>query len=58
MVFKKRSEIINVNHISKKFLVQNGLINKKVKISVLMIGHKFGEFAQTRKSTKRDKALP
>jgi ribosomal protein S19 len=54
-VFKERFEKVNVNDMNKRFFVQNGKANKKVKVNVLMIGHKFGEFTQTRKSTRRNK---
>jgi ribosomal protein S19 len=54
-VFKKRNEKINVYDVGQNFFVHFGTTNKKLKIGVIMVGHKFGEFVQTRKLTRRNK---
>jgi ribosomal protein S19 len=44
-----RSSMIVPNHLGDRFLVHNGKSFVPVKVVGDMIGHKFGEFASTRK---------
>lgn len=46
---KKRRHLILPKHIGRVFLVHNGKTFSSIHISRKMLGHKFGEFASTRK---------
>jgi small subunit ribosomal protein S19 len=45
----KRPWRIEMEHAGRTFLVHNGKEMKKIRVSTKMVGHKFGEFAMTRK---------
>tara|TARA_B110000977_G_C10929985_1_gene436658 strand:- start:205 stop:483 length:279 start_codon:yes stop_codon:yes gene_type:complete len=47
-----RSSFILPQFVGKTFGIHNGKFFLQVKISEQMIGHKFGEFASTRRKTK------
>lgn len=47
-IWSRRSMILPI-HINKEFYVHTGKIFHKIKIVQEMVGHKFGEFARTRK---------
>lgn len=47
-IWSRRSMILPA-HINKEFYVHTGKIFHKIKVVQEMIGHKFGEFARTRK---------
>lgn len=51
----KRSSMILPQHVGGVFFVHNGKINISVHISPKMLGHKFGEFASTRKKPHHKK---
>lgn len=46
---KKRSSLILPKHIGRVFFVHNGKTFSSIQIYRKMLGHKFGEFASTRK---------
>lgn len=50
-IWSRRSMILPV-HVHKEVQVHNGKTFHKIKITQEMIGHKFGEFARTRKQAK------
>jgi len=54
-ITKKRYEVIMSNDVGKTFLVHNGRFDIKVKALVSMVGHKYGEFALTRKVVRKTK---
>lgn len=47
-IWSRRSMILPA-HVNKEFYVHTGKIFHKIKVIQEMIGHKFGEFARTRK---------
>jgi small subunit ribosomal protein S19 len=47
-IWSRRSMILPI-HINKEFYVHTGKVFHKIKVVQEMIGHKFGEFARTRK---------
>lgn len=47
-IWSRRSMVLPI-HINKEFYVHTGKIFHKIKVIQDMIGHKFGEFARTRK---------
>ena len=47
-----RAERITEEHIGQTFLVHSGKDLKRVKVTSLMVDHKFGEFVLTRKTFK------
>ena len=49
MIVKKRNELITPNDIDQTFKVHTGNDFKELKITTNHVGHKFGEFAQTKK---------
>jgi ribosomal protein S19 len=54
MIFKKRrNEFISINDVGKIFIIHNGKISIKLKPSINMVGHKFGEFILTRTIIKK-----
>ena len=44
-----RAEKITIDHIGQTFLVHSGKDFKRVKVTMQMVDHKFGEFVLTRK---------
>lgn len=51
-IFKKRNCVIIPSCVGHTYFVHNGRKNVRVTVSSTMIGHKFGEFALTRKFPK------
>lgn len=52
---KQRNELIIKEDLGKIFFVHNGKLHIKIKPSLNMIGHKFGEFVLTRTIKKKQK---
>lgn len=55
-VWSRRSMILP-NFLGKKYIVYNGMIFIRVTVLEEMIGHKFGEFANTRKKAIHKKKI-
>lgn len=53
----QRSLIISQNFLNKVVLVYNGKIFKKIHITRLHLGYRFGEFCFTRKFTVKEKKI-
>ncbi len=52
-----RRSVILPQFIGKKFFIYNGKIFISLKVSEEMVGHKFGEFASTRKKAVHKKKI-
>lgn len=52
---RTRASTILPSFIGKTFYIHNGKKSVSIRVTAFMIGHKFGEFAQTRKICKYKK---
>jgi ribosomal protein S19 len=53
IILKRRSETIKMLHVNKKFFTHDGYTYKRISVSALMVGHKYGEFVRTKKTTSK-----
>ena len=51
----ERRALITLGMVGRTFLIHSGREYKRVKVSAAMVGHKLGEFVQTRKARPKPK---